>query len=153
MQLRTVVGIVKLSVWQGQDPHDRHGGCPIRERWVLGAHQEMSPALEDRLAFTATLAGSYADAALLAGKWGCAVDDAVIHALVQRLGEQAEAQTQERLKEAPAELQPQRGPSELAVLMLDGWMARFRGPGWGEAENPVRAGGMARNEDRSFLPA
>jgi hypothetical protein len=132
MHLRSVVGVVELKIWQGQDPQDHHWGCPIRERWGLQPHQEMSPALEEKLAFTATLAGSYADAALLAGKWGCAVDEAVIHALVQRLGKQAEAQTQERLKETPAEAQPQRRDSELAVLMMDGWMARFRGPGWGK---------------------
>ena len=55
MGLQTVVGRVKLSVWQGQDPRDKHWGCPIRERWGLGPHQQMSPALEEKLAFTATL--------------------------------------------------------------------------------------------------
>jgi hypothetical protein len=132
MHLRSVVGVVELSIWQGQDPQDGHWGCPIRERWGLAPHQEMSPALEEKLAFTATLAGSYGDAALLAEKWGCAVDDSVIHALVQRLGGQAEEQTQERLKQLPTERQPQRRASELGVLMMDGWQARFRGPGWGK---------------------
>jgi len=132
MHLRTVVGVIELSIWQGQDPHDGHWGCPIRERWGLRAHQEMSPALEEKLAFTATLAGSYADAALLAEKWGCAGDDSVIHGLVQRLGERAEAQTQQRLKALPLERHRQRRASELGVLMLDGWQARFRGPGWGK---------------------
>ena len=132
MHLRSVVGVVELKIWQGQDPVDRHWGCPLRERWGLGAHQEMSTALEEKLAFTATLAGSYADAALLAEKWGCAVDDSVIHALVQRLGRRAEEQTRERLQTVPEETQPQRRDSELAVLMMDGWMARFRGSGWGK---------------------
>ena len=131
MHLRSVVGVVELKVWQGQDPQDRHWGCPIRERWGLSPHQQMSPALEERLAFTATLAGSYADAALLADKWGCAVDDSVIHTVVQRAGRQAEVQIQERLKQVPSERQPQRRDSELAVVMMDGWQARFRGPGWG----------------------
>jgi hypothetical protein len=132
MSLRTVVGAVKLRVWQGQDPTDKHWGCPIRERWALQAHQQMSPALAEKLAFTTTLAGSYAAAAQVAGKWGCEVDDSVIHALVQRVGSVAEAKTQERLKQAPQESQPQRRASELALLMLDGWFARFRGPGWGK---------------------
>lgn len=132
MHLHTVVGVIELNIWQGQDPRDGHWGCPIRERWALKAHQEMSPALEEKLAFTATLAGSYADAALLAQKWGCAGDDSVIHALVQRLGERAEAQTQQRLKELPQERYRQRRASVLAVLMMDGWLARFRGPGWGK---------------------
>ena len=66
MHLRTVVGTVELTVWQGPDPRDPHGGIPIREAWGLSAHQQMSVALPDKLAFTATLAG----------KWGCAVDGA-----------------------------------------------------------------------------
>jgi hypothetical protein len=131
MGLRTVVGAVKLKVWQGKDPADKHWGCPIREYWGLQGHQQMSPALAEKLAFTATLAGSYEAAAQVAGKWGCEVDDSVIHALVQRVGREAEAKTQQRLEQPPQESQPQRRASELALLMLDGWYARFRGPGWG----------------------
>jgi hypothetical protein len=92
----------------------------------------MSPALEEKLAFTATLAGSYEATGLVAAKWGCQVDDSVIHALVQRVGSKAEAQSQERLQHLPQESEPQRRASELALLMLDGWFARFRGPGWGK---------------------
>src|SRR5512136_3196550 len=99
MVLRSVVGRVRLQVWHGRDPQDKHWGCPIRERWGLRAHQRMSPALEERLAFTATLAGSYEAAAQVAGKWGSPVDDSVIHALVQRVGTEAQVQTQQRLKE------------------------------------------------------
>ena len=98
----------------------------------MSAHQQMSPALEQKLAFTATLVGSYEAAAQEAANWGCPVDDSVVHALVQRVGSRAEAQTQERLKQAPQESQPQRRPSELALLMVDGWFARFRGLGWGK---------------------
>jgi hypothetical protein len=132
MSLRTVVGVVKVLVWHGQDPTNKHWGCPMRERWGLRAHQQMSPALGERLAFTATLAGSYGAAAQVAGKWGCEVDDSVIHGLVQRVGSQAQAQIQQRLPQLPQESEPQRRPSELALLMLDGWFARFRGPGWGK---------------------
>ena len=94
----------------------------------------MSPALEQKLAFTATLVGSYEAAAQEAANWDCPVDDSVIHALVQRLGAKAEVQTQERLKQAPVESQPQRAASELGLLMLDGWFARFRGPGGGKKQ-------------------
>ena len=132
MRLRTVVGIVELEVWHGEDPQEGHWGCPVREKWGLKAHQQMSAALEERLAFTATATSTYSDAALVASKWGCSIDDSVIHALVQRLGNQAEDQTQKRLEQLPAESQPQRKPSELAILMVDGWQVRFRGPGWGK---------------------
>jgi hypothetical protein len=132
MHLRTGVGDVELSVWQGQD-QDGHWGIPIREQWGLKAHQQMSPALEDKLAMTATLTGSYQDAAKIAVKWGYEwADDSVIHALVQRLGSKAEEQTQGRVRAIPVEREPQRAPTKLGVIMIDGWFARFRAEGWGK---------------------
>jgi hypothetical protein len=98
----------------------------------LSSHQQMSPGLEDKLAFTLTATGSYSEAAAVAGKWGCRVDDSTLQVMGQRLGERAERQTQERLgKTAGLEGNAQRAASELAVFMLDGWKARYRGPGWG----------------------
>jgi hypothetical protein len=132
MGLRTVVGMVKLRVSHGKDPADGHWGCPIRERWGLKPHQEMSPALEEKLGFTATTTLSYQAASETAAKWGCAVDESVIHALVQRLGAKAETQTQERLQQPAQAKEAKRGAAELGVLMLDGWFARFRGEGWGK---------------------
>jgi hypothetical protein len=67
----------------------------------------------------------------VAAKWGCSVDDSTLHALVQRVGAQAQAQLQERLQSPPKEIEPRRKRSELAVLLMDGWQARFRRPGWG----------------------
>src|SRR2546423_1078087 len=63
MSLRSVVGAIRLEVWHGQDPGDKHWGCPLRERWGLRAHQQMSPVLEEKLAFTVTLSSSYEAAA------------------------------------------------------------------------------------------
>jgi hypothetical protein len=92
----------------------------------------MSPVLEDRLVFTATATGSYQEAAAVAQKWGCEVDDSTLYGLIQRLGERAEQQTEQRLKQVPVEMEPQRAASEVAVFMLDGWLARYRGAGWGK---------------------
>lgn len=97
----------------------------------MGAHQKLTPLLQDKLAFTVTATGSYEEAAALSAKWGCPVDDSTLHALAQRAGDRAEKQIQKRLETIPKELEPQRQPSELAVLLMDGWMARFRGAGWG----------------------
>ena len=132
MHLRTAFGEVALNVWHGKDPADGHWGCPLRERWGLSAHQQLSPALEDKLAYFGTVTVSYEAAAKLAAKVGLAVEDSTIRALVQRLGAQAEAQTQARLQTPPAEPAPQRPPTPLAVLLLDGFQVRFRGPGWGK---------------------
>ena len=35
MQMRTASGVVELEVLHGQDPSDRHWGCPVREHWGL----------------------------------------------------------------------------------------------------------------------
>ena len=136
MQLRTPSGVVELQVLHGQDPADRHWGCPVREHWGLSSHQQLSLALEDKLAFTVTATASYEEAAAVAGKWGVPVDDSTLHALTQRLGARAEARIQEALKTPPPERQPQRAPTGLAVLMLDGWQVRQRGPGWGKKKTP-----------------
>lgn len=132
MRLRTAFGAVALAVWRGQNPADGRWGCPIRQWWGLTPHQQLSPALEDRLAYFATVTGSYEAAARLSAKVGCPVEDSTIQVLVQRVGAKAEAQTQERLEKAPVEKCPLRAPTPLAVLMVDGFQVRFRGPGWGK---------------------
>lgn len=132
MQLHTSVGVIKLQVLHGQDPADKHWGCPVREHWGLTCHQQLSLALEDKLAFTVTATASYEEAAAVAQKWGVTVSDSSLHALTQRLGARAEVRTQEQLETPPQERQPQLAPTKLAVLMLDGWQVRQRGPGWGK---------------------
>jgi hypothetical protein len=132
MHLRTAFGPVSLTVWHGKDPADGRWGCPIRECWSLSPHQQLSPALEDKLGYFATVTGSYAAAAKLAAKVGCPVEGSTIQVLVQRLGAKAEAQTQARLEKPPAEKTPDCVPTPLAVLMVDGFQVRFRGLGWGK---------------------
>jgi len=84
MQMQTEAGVVKLEVPYGQDAADKHWGCPIREHWGLTTHQQLSLALEDKLAFTITATASYEEAAALAQKWGVAVTDSLLHCLTQR---------------------------------------------------------------------
>jgi hypothetical protein len=59
------------------------------------------------------------------------VDDSTLHALAQNLGARAEEQTRQRLETPAPEREPERAPSPLAVLMIDGCQLRYRGPGWG----------------------
>lgn len=134
MQLRSAFGVVAVTVWRGYDPAEGRWGIPMRERWGLTPHQQLSPALEDKLAYFATVTSSYAAAAQLSAKVGYAVEDSTIHGLVQRLGAKAEAQTQQRLRTLPAESAPARAPTPLAVVMVDGFQIRFRGPGWGKKQ-------------------
>jgi hypothetical protein len=134
MHLRAACGEVELTVVYGQDPVDRHWGCPMRERWGLSTHQRLSPGLADKLAYFATVTGSYEAAARLAAKVGSPVEDTTIWALVQRLGQRAERQIQDRVEQTAPEKVPKRAASQLAVLLLDAYQVRFRGPGWGRQE-------------------
>ena len=54
------------GVARKKDPGDSRWGCPIRERWGLGPHQQLSPTLEDKLAYFGAMTVSYAAAAKLA---------------------------------------------------------------------------------------
>lgn len=136
MSLRTAFGRVALQVWRGKNPATGKWGIPIRERWGLGPHQQLSPALEDKLGYFATVTGSYEAAARLARKVGVVIEDSTVQALVQRLGARAEEQTRARLQTLPQEKAPLRAASELAVLMVDGFQVRHRGPGWGRKKTP-----------------
>lgn len=131
LTLQSSVGTIQVETDYGQVAGGGNWRCPQREAWGIGPHQKMTPALQDRLCFTVTLTQSYEAAAQVATKWGSAVDDATLHALVQRVGAQAQARVQERIKTIPQERHPERKPSELGVVLVDGWLVRQRGPGWG----------------------
>jgi hypothetical protein len=132
MHLRSAFGPVELSVWRGKNPADGSWGIPIRQRWGLLPHQQLSPGLEDKLAYFATVAGTYESAAQLARKVGISIEDSTVRQLVQRLGARAEVQTQARLQTLPQPLDPRRPASALAVIMIDGFQVRHRGPDWGK---------------------
>lgn len=132
MSLRTAFGPVELSVWRGKNPADGRWSIPIRQRWGLSPHQQLSPALADKLAFFATVTGSYELAAQTARKVGVEIEDSTVREVVQRLGSRAEEKTQQRLKTVPVEVSPARcKPSALGIVMLDGFHVRHRGRGWG----------------------
>jgi hypothetical protein len=123
MSLDTVVGTVELKVLWG---HDAKQGwiCPARQAWGLEPYQRKTPELQARLAYTASVVGSYAEAETMATTWGTPVSDGSIHHHVQRLGQQAQTL---KLPTTPA---PRLEPPFSLVIMMDGWMARERGPDW-----------------------
>ncbi len=124
MQLITVSGVVNLRVRHGYSPALGRWVAPVRYLWGLKAYQRLSPELESRLAYTASATASYEAAAQMATRWGCAVSDGCIHQHMQSLGE-----TAEQIELPPAVIPQKAGVS--AWCLLDGWMARERGPDWG----------------------
>jgi hypothetical protein len=98
----------------------------------LSPHQKITPGYAEKLCFTVTATGSYEEAAQVASKWAQSMDDSTLHALVQRTGARAESRAQSRYETLPQERLPQRGCTELGVLLTDGCQVRYRGAGWGK---------------------
>jgi hypothetical protein len=125
LQLITISGVVKLRVRYGYSRALEQWVCPARHLWGLKTYQRLSPELESRLAYTASETTSYEAAAQMATRWGCAISDGCIHQHMQSLGQAAE-----QIELMPTVIPPQE-PEFSLVIMLDGWMARERGPDWG----------------------
>ena len=111
----------------------------------MAAYQQVSPELQARLCHTATVAGSYQGAAELAARWGSEVSDDLIHQQVQRVGAQAAHQ------DLPAEPAPEKEAEFSLVIMMDGWMARERGPDWGASARKVGAERVEWHEIKSAV--
>jgi hypothetical protein len=121
-----------LTVDYGQDAHTAQWLCPQQQAWGLGPHQKVTPGLAEKLCFTAAATPSFEQAAAVAGRWGVAVDDTLIHRQVQQAGERAERQAQARLAPgATVSPAPPAAPAGALVIMMDGWMVRHRGEAWG----------------------
>ena len=145
LHLDTVAGAVKLRVRHGYSTALERWLCPVREAWGLAADQRVSPEFQARLAYTAIEVGSYEGAARMAQTWGSPASDGRIHGHAQSLG----AAAQEISLPTPAP--PPREPEFSLVLMLDGWMARERGPDWAAPpgrKNPQR---IAWHESKSAV--
>jgi hypothetical protein len=125
LQLKSVSGVINLRVRHGYSEALGQWVCPARQVWGLKAYQRLSPELESRLAYTASETTSYEAAAQMATRWGTPVSDGCIHEHLQSLGEAAEQM------ELPSPVSPPGEPGFSLVIMLDGWLARERGPDWG----------------------
>lgn len=153
----------------GQDSQTGQWICPIRQVWGLRAHQVMTPALEDKICYTAVETLSYERASKVAAKWGVVVDDATVHQHVQKAGAVAGELSEARVKRAlspqtraevvkEAKQQLGRGKFSL-IIMADAWMIRERGEQWGlkPPEAPgqrvewheVKAGIIFRSDQRA----
>lgn len=132
LTLRSELGSIGLKVDYGLDRPTGQWLSPVLRAWGLKPHQKLTPGFAEKLCCTVTATGCYAEAAQVVSKWSGKRDDSTLHRLVRRMGEQAQAQRAERAQLPPAERQPQRQASALAVLMVDGWQVRHRGEGWGK---------------------
>ena len=125
LELDTVAGKVRIRARHGYQASRKTWICPARVAWALEPYERKTPELQARLAYTATVVGSYAEAETMAVTWGSPVSDGCIHRQVQRLGKRAQALALPTPVATPSE------PPFSLVIMMDGWMARERGADWG----------------------
>ena len=135
MELDTVSGKVQLRARHGRKAQSKEWICPARVAWGLKPYERKTPELQARLAYTATVVGSYAEAETMATTWGTPVSDGNIHQHVQSLGQRAPTLV------LPTPAAKKSEPSFSLVIMMDGWLARERGADWGAGprkKNPER---------------
>ena len=152
--LDTCAGTITFPAHYGRHPQTGKWQHPIRLLWGLKPRQRLSPQLQDRVAYTAAQTDSYERAAKIATKWGTPLVASTIHKHAQQMGQEAAAQTQAReaqLMNTATQAQaiaPLPNGLEIfcLVVMMDGFMARKRGPDW--ALKPPEAG-FARRMARS----
>ena len=118
----------------------------MREQWGLGKWARLSPELEQRLAYNDGVTGSYEKAAKHANRWGVAISDDAIHALVGRVAERNKGAT----LSLPAPPKPQEQPFSL-IIMIDGWMVRQRGADWGVKPGPPTLERVSWKEVKSAI--
>jgi hypothetical protein len=144
LTLKTVAGVVKLRVRIGYSQRKRRWVNRVRHTWGLAPYQQVSPELQARVCQTATLATSYECAAELAACWGCELSDDLIHRHVQQIGDKVK-----KLGALPVDPVPDREFS--LVIMMDGWMARERGPDWGVSRRRKTKDRIAWHEIKSAV--
>lgn len=145
LQITTCVGVITLKTTRGFSTALGRWINPTRERYGLKPRQRISPELQSRLAFNATVTGSYEKAAATAERWGTRISDDTAHAVVQQLGAAAERLT------LPLPAPPPPEPEFSLVLMMDGWMVRRRGEDWGAGRRKKNAQRVEWKEVKSAV--
>ena len=145
MKLRTVVGTLRLRVQIGYCQQKRRWLNPLRQHWAMQPYQQVSPELQARVCQTATLVPTYQGAVEVARCWGCEASDDLIHRHVQDLGRRAAGLV------LPVEKPAVKEAEFSLVIMMDGWMARERGPNWGVSRRQPRPERVAWHEIKSAV--
>ncbi|MGH6628145.1 MAG: ISKra4 family transposase [Burkholderiales bacterium] len=145
LKLTTTAGVIILKTTRGYSKAQGRWINPTRQRWGLKPRQRVSPELQSKLAYTATVTGSYEKAAATATRWGTQVSDDSVHAVVQQLGAAAQGLI------LPAIPPPKPEPEFSMVIMMDGWMVRRRGPHWGAGRRKKNAQRVEWKEVKSAV--
>lgn len=142
--MKTQYGEVKLRGFCGRCRKTGEFEIPFKVRFCRGERCAMSPLLERKVLATVCETGSFEKASRVCGEWGCALSDDKAMDTARRVGD---ACLDSDLPELCANAA--RG-DDVLIVMMDGWMARFRGERWAEAEES-RAGHVDWHESKSAV--
>ena len=130
MEIDTSFGKARIVVVCGQCKSTRGWETPFRDRLFRGGRGAVSPALERKVVTTVCETGSFEKAAKVCGAWGCGLSDDKAMATIRRVGGACDASLLPGLCDCAA------GEEDTLVVMMDGWLARFKGAGWGSHRAP-----------------
>lgn len=130
MVVDTSFGKARISVVCGQCKSTRGWETPFRDRLFRGGRGAVSPALERKIVTTVCETGSFEKAARVCGAWGCEPGDDKAMATVRRVGDACAPALLPRLCDCAA------GAEDTLVVMMDGWLARFKEARWGNPKAP-----------------
>lgn len=129
--LLTPYGSVKLRCFCGRNRETGSFETPFKTVFCRAARHPVTPLLERRLLVTACETGSFEKASGVCAEWGCPVSDDKIHNLIVEVGNGCSD------KDLPTQAAEAAGTEDVLVIMMDGWLARFRGEGWGETREAM----------------
>lgn len=130
MEVDTSFGKARISVVCGQCKSTRGWETPFRDRLFRGGRGAVSPALERKVVTTVCETGSFEKAAKVCGAWGCELSDDKAMATIRRVGDACDPALLPKLCGCAA------GEDDTLIVMMDGWLARFKEARWGNPKAP-----------------
>ena len=130
MDVATSFGKARITVLCGQCKTTGAWETPFRDRLFRGERGAMSPALERKVVTTICETGSFEKAAKVCAVWGCELSDDKAMATIRRVGEACDPALLPMLCDCAA------GEADTLIIMMDGWLARFKEAMWGKPEAP-----------------
>ena len=133
MDILTRMGRVRIRVRMGRRATLRKVGrkykrcweTPFRELHFRGEHAAVTPGVEELVVMVACETGSFEKGAAICGKFGLGLSDDRARGVTLRAGRACKPEL------LPGKSERAAGPDDILVVMMDGWMARHRGGGWG----------------------
>ena len=127
-RILTPYGPVELQLFSGRCQTTNRFEMPFKTRYCRGERHPVSPLLERKIVTTACETGSFEKASKVCAEWGCEISDDKVMTTLRNVGAVCTDSDLPELCEDAATSE------DVLIVMMDGWMARFRGEDWGDAD-------------------